>query len=69
MNEYENKDLVRRRFYLSAESLAFLDAKALESGMSGSMFLDELLMLLKHHPKVAIVASVEALDKTSQPTL
>lgn len=46
MNEYENKDLIRRRFYLSKESLAFLDAKAKESGKSGSVFLDNLLMFL-----------------------
>ena len=67
MNEYENKNLIRRRFYLSKESLAFLDSKAAEGGTSGSMFLDELLMLLKHHPRLSIVASTEAQDKTSPP--
>ena len=67
MNEYENKDLVRRRFYLSRESLEFLDSKALESGMSGSLFLDQLLMVLMAS-KASTVASVEALDETSPPT-
>lgn len=68
MNEYENKDLIRRRFYLSKASLEFLDAKALESGMSGSLFLDNLLMFIKLLPEVPITASTEAQDKTSLPT-
>lgn len=46
MNEYENKDLVRRRFYLSKQILKQLDAKAKQKGVSGSMYLEELLKQL-----------------------
>jgi len=43
VNEYENKDLVRRRFYLSKELLKQLDAKAKQKGVSGSLYLEQLL--------------------------
>lgn len=43
MNEYENKELVRRRFYLSKQILKQLDAKAKQKGLSGSLYLEELL--------------------------
>lgn len=43
MNEYENKELVRRRFYLSKQILKQLDAKAKQKGVSGSLYLEQLL--------------------------
>lgn len=46
-NEYKNKDLVRRRFYLSKSSLELLDEQAEQLGISCSMYLDSILKSVK----------------------
>lgn len=40
---YKDKSLIRRRYYLSLESLVWLDSKASDAGVSPSLYLDALL--------------------------
>lgn len=47
-HEYENPELIRRRFYLSKESLAFIDNLALRNNLTASKLLDTVLMHLKN---------------------
>ena len=47
----KNKDLIRRRFYLSKESLLFLDSLALSQNQSPSLLLDSILLLLSKKQK------------------
>lgn len=41
-----NKNLIRRRFYLSKESLIFLDSLALSQEQSPSILLDSILRVM-----------------------
>ena len=43
---HQNKDLIRRRFYLSKEALTFLDSLALSQNQSPSILLDNILTTL-----------------------
>ena len=43
---HQNKDLIRRRFYLSKEALMFLDSLALTQNQSPSILLDTILTTL-----------------------
>lgn len=45
---YNNKNLIRRRFYLSKESLDFFDALCVANNESPSVLLDKLIIGLKH---------------------
>jgi len=47
----KNKDLIRRRFYLSKDSLLFLDSLALSQNQSPSLLLDSILLLLSKKQK------------------
>lgn len=42
----KNKNLIRRRFYLSPESLLFLDSLAVSQNQSPSVLLDTILLAL-----------------------
>lgn len=42
----KNKNLIRRRFYLSPESLLFLDSLAVTQNQSPSVLLDTILLAL-----------------------
>ena len=44
---YNNKKLIRRRFYLSKESLDFFDALCVTNNESPSVLLDKLIIGLK----------------------
>ena len=44
---YNNKKLIRRRFYLSKESLDFFDALCVANNESPSVLLDKLIIGLK----------------------
>lgn len=44
MEEHNNPSLIRRRFYLSKESLNYLDVLALEHKVSPSILLDTILL-------------------------
>ena len=44
---YNNKELIRRRFYLSKESLDFFDALCVANNESPSVLLDKLIIGLK----------------------
>lgn len=43
---HNNKNLIRRRFYLSKEALMFLDSLALKQNQSPSILLDNILVTL-----------------------
>lgn len=43
---HQNKNLIRRRFYLSKEALVFLDSLALTQNLSPSILLDNILVAL-----------------------
>ena len=45
---YNNKKLIRRRFYLSKESLDFFDALCVANNESPSVLLDKLIIGLKN---------------------
>lgn len=45
------ENLVRRRFYLSTESLAYLDTLALSHNLSPSILLDTILKQLANKQK------------------
>lgn len=47
----KNKNLIRRRFYLSPESLLFLDSLAVTQNQSPSLLLDSILLLLSKKQK------------------
>lgn len=51
--DYKNPNLVRRRFYLSKESLKLIDKESAKAGVSSSVYLDSILMMV-----------VEQLNKT-----
>lgn len=42
----KDKNLIRRRFYLSKESLMFLDSLAVSQNQSPSLLLDSILLLM-----------------------
>lgn len=44
---YNNKKLIRRRFYLSKESLDFFDALCVANNETPSVLLDKLIIGLK----------------------
>lgn len=43
---WENKNLIRRRFYLSKESLAYIDGLSLQHNLSPSVLLDTIILSL-----------------------
>ena len=45
---YNNKKLIRRRFYLSKESLDFFDSLCVANNESPSVLLDKLIIGLKN---------------------
>ena len=45
-NTVSEQDLIRRRFYLSKESLDYLDALALQHNLSPSILLDTIVKQL-----------------------
>jgi len=47
----KNKNLIRRRFYLSKESLLFLDSLAVSQNQSPSLLLDSILLVLAKKQK------------------
>ena len=47
----KDKNLIRRRFYLSKDSLLFLDSLALSQDQSPSLLLDSILLLLSEKQK------------------
>lgn len=47
----KNKNLIRRRFYLSPESLLFLDSLAVSQNQSPSLLLDSILLVLSKKQK------------------
>lgn len=47
----KNKNLIRRRFYLSKESLLFLDSLAVQQNQSPSVLLDTILLALSKKQK------------------
>ena len=49
--EYNNPSLIRRRFYLSKQSLAYIDYLALQQGVSASVLLDRILCAMRDKPK------------------
>lgn len=42
----KDKNLIRRRFYLTKESLLFLDSLSVQQNQSPSVLLDSILLLL-----------------------
>lgn len=48
---YKDKDLIRRRFYLSKESLLFLDTLAVSQNQSPSVLLDSILLMMVEKQK------------------
>lgn len=42
----KDKNLIRRRFYLSLDSLLFLDSLAVSQNQSPSLLLDSILLVL-----------------------
>jgi len=48
---YKDKALIRRRFYLSKESLLFLDTLAVSQNQSPSVLLDSILLLMSEKQK------------------
>lgn len=47
----KDKNLIRRRFYLSKESLVFLDSLAVSQNQSPSLLLDSILLVLAKKQK------------------
>ena len=47
----KDKNLIRRRFYLSKSSLLFLDSLAVSQNQSPSLLLDSILLLLAEKQK------------------
>lgn len=47
----KNKNLIRRRFYLTKESLLFLDSLAVTQNQSPSVLLDTILLALSKKQK------------------
>lgn len=47
----KDKSLIRRRFYLSKESLVFLDSLAVSQNQSPSLLLDSILLVLAQKQK------------------
>jgi hypothetical protein len=47
----KNKNLIRRRFYLTKESLLFLDSLAVQQNQSPSVLLDSILLALSKKQK------------------
>lgn len=47
----KNKNLIRRRFYLSKDSLLFLDSLAVSQNQSPSLLLDSILLVLAQKQK------------------
>lgn len=47
----KDKNLIRRRFYLTKESLLFLDSLAVTQNQSPSLLLDNILLLLSKKQK------------------
>ena len=47
----KDKNLIRRRFYLSKGSLLFLDSLAVSQNQSPSLLLDSILLLLAEKQK------------------
>lgn len=47
----KNKNLIRRRFYLSKDSLLFLDSLAVQQNQSPSLLLDSILLVLAQKQK------------------
>ena len=50
----KDKNLIRRRFYLSKDSLLFLDSLALSQNQSPSLLLDSILLLLSEKQKQSV---------------
>ena len=50
----KDKNLIRRRFYLSKDSLLFLDSLALSQDQSPSLLLDSILLLLSKKQKQGV---------------
>ena len=50
----KDKNLIRRRFYLSKDSLLFLDSLALSQDQSPSLRLDSILLLLSEKQKQGV---------------
>jgi len=48
---HQNKNLIRRRFYLSKEALVYLDSLALSQNKSPSILLDLILVSLSQKQK------------------
>ena len=48
---HKDKNLIRRRFYLSKDSLLFLDSLAVGQNLSPSVLLDSILLLLAEKQK------------------
>ena len=51
---HKDKNLIRRRFYLSKDSLLFLDSLALSQDQSPSLLLDSILLLLSEKQKQGV---------------
>ena len=47
----KDKNLIRRRFYLTKESLLFLDSLAVSQNQSPSVLLDNILLTLAQRQK------------------
>ena len=50
----KDKNLIRRRFYLSKSSLLFLDSLAVSQNQSPSLLLDSILLLLSKKQKQGV---------------
>ena len=50
----KDKNLIRRRFYLSKDSLLFLDSLAVSQNQSPSLLLDSILLLLSEKQKQGV---------------
>ena len=50
----KDKNLIRRRFYLSKDSFLFLDSLALSQDQSPSLLLDSILLLLSKKQKQGV---------------
>lgn len=46
MSEKQPEDLIRRRFYLSKDSLSYLDSLALQHNLTPSLLLDTIVKQL-----------------------
>lgn len=47
MKEYENKTLIRRRFYLSKEAVVVLDDLCSRTNLTGSLLLEQMVKCYK----------------------